>query len=213
MTKILDMTCPTPSNDELNTLQTNNIVMTINKVPDSTFKLKAVSIPSLELDYSEVSSSSRSTPFAGTKLTYGRLVCTFDVNANMSNYMLFFNWLKALGKPDNPSQFMNIPEQMFMRDRYEMPYDQRLHDMLRNGDDNEAYGRSDATIFITGDKASKLVVAEVTFEDVYPVSLSDIEFIINASEPSYAQVSVSFAYDKFDIKINDIRQIADFDVE
>lgn len=209
---IIDMTCPTPSNEELNPLQTNNIVLSIAKIPDATFKFNQITLPSLSIDVNEVSSSSRSAKFSGTNIQYGDLVGTFVVNSNMSNYMLFYNWLKALGKPDNPSQFMNIPETMYMRDRYNMPYDQRLFDMLRNGDDNESYGRSDGTIFIMGDKNSKQATAKVVFQDLFPVMLSDIEFVINPSEPSYAIASVSFEYEKFDIYVNGTTINPDFDV-
>lgn len=204
MAKIIDMTCPNPTNDENNLLQTNNIVLHIDKVPQLTSKLRAVSLPSLGLNTNEVSSSSRTTPFIGTTLTYGRLTCTLAINANMSNYNLIFAWMKALGFPDNPSQFMNIPEHLQFSDNYRVPYDQRLHGLFP-GDDDESYGKSDGTLFIMSDKDIKVATAVVRFEDLYPIDLSDIEFVINASEPTYAIVSVTFAYDKFELIVENSR--------
>ena len=60
---IIDMTCPTPSNEELNPLQTNNIVLSIAKIPDATFKFNQITLPSLSIDVNEVSSSRRSAKF------------------------------------------------------------------------------------------------------------------------------------------------------
>jgi hypothetical protein len=50
-------------------------------------------------------------PIAGDHLTYGDLTITFKVDEALANYLEIYNWMIAIGRPDNFDQY--DPEQVY----------------------------------------------------------------------------------------------------
>lgn len=192
--------CPDPTNQDDGILYTNNFRLIIEKTPDVLFKIQNCSIPDITLSSIDIDSGFRSTPFEGTKISYGALTVTFIVNASLSNYSLLFNWIRALGYPDFYTQFNNFPERAKVWQRYELP-DERIFPRNKLDIDSESYGRSDGSLFITSRATGNEVNAVVHFKDLFPINLSQIEFQSNNSEPTPAICTCNFAYDKFDLNL------------
>jgi hypothetical protein len=110
------------------------------------------------------------------KLEYGDFTLTFRVDEEMVSYLELYNWLLGITFPDNFDQYGDLTT----RDQ---------------GDSSGVY--SDATLSILN--SSKNVNIEVQFEDLFPVSLSEILMDVKSSDINYVEATASFKYKNFTI--------------
>ena len=147
---------------------------TIYKTPNVNYFVQAAAIPSLSLGRSEVSTPLSKLKFPGDKVDYGDLTITFRVDEELRNYKELFNWMIALGKPESFGQYGEIAAQ---------PIGQGV--------------QSDATLIIMSSARNPIV--EVSFKNLYPVSLSEINFNTQLNDVDYIDCIASFAYERFTI--------------
>jgi len=77
----------------------------IKKTPNMNYFVQSVNLPSVTVGSTAIPSPFVRIPIAGDHLTYGDLTLTFKVDEDMANYIELFNWIKAIGKPDNFAQY------------------------------------------------------------------------------------------------------------
>ena len=161
--------------DNKNFLSPIGFQFTIKRLPKVNYFCTAASIPDVSLRTIET----WQTPFIqlpqpGDKLDFAPLTLTFRVDEDMLNYQEIYNWMTGLGYPDN--------------------FDQR-----------RAYGKkvpsgeifSDASLIITTNQYKPNI--EVKFTDIYPASLTALEFNITAEDVQYMEAQVTFQYRKYDL--------------
>lgn len=161
-----------PSNK--NFLSPLGFQFTIYKTPNVNYFIQAAAIPSLSLGRSEVSTPLSRLKFPGDKVDYGDLTITFRVDEELRNYKELFNWMIALGKPENFAQYGEIAGQ---------PLGQGI--------------QSDATLIILS--SAKNPIVEINFKNLYPVSLSEINFNTQLNDVDYVDCIASFAYERFTV--------------
>lgn len=147
---------------------------TIFKTPGVNYFVQAATIPSLSLGRVE-----QGTPFSriklpGDKLEYADLNITFRVDEELRNYYELYNWMTLLGKPDNFDQYRSIAT-------------------ANNGEGTQ----SDATLIILS--STKTPIVEVNYYNLYPVSLSELNFNTQLNDVDYIDCIATFAYDRFKI--------------
>mgnify|MGYP000008788275 FL=1 len=116
-------------------------------------------------------------PVPGDKLSFGLLNLRFRVDEDMKNFQEIYDWLIGLGYPDNFTQSAAL--------------------RASNGIQRQGETYSDGTLIITTSNFQPNI--EVTFLDMYPVSLSSVTFNIEQSDVEYLQADVNFAYRKYDL--------------
>jgi len=147
------------------------------RLPHVNYFCTSATIPDITLgETSSVDNPFIKLPVPGDKLTFGRLDLTFRVDEDMKNFQEIYNWLVALGYPDNFQQRGAIGRtQVSTGDVY-----------------------SDGSLMVmTGNMTPNI---EISFLDLYPASLSSLEFDIENTDIEYLKATVSFAYRKYDIK-------------
>lgn len=149
----------------------------IKKTPHVNYFIQSADIPSVTLGTADVETPFTRVPFPGTKLTFGNLQFTFKVDEDMKNYIEIYEWLKAVGFPDNFAQYTNIAGAS-----------------LASGDGVF----SDITLVILNSAMNPNM--EITFLDCFPVDLSSLQFDSTSEDVQYITATATFANRRFDIK-------------
>ena len=165
----------------------------ILKLPKVEYFCTAVNLPGLSLNTVQQPTPLADIPLPGEKLSFGDLEMTFMVDENLENYQEISGWLFGLGFPKSRTQFANLVEAA--KDRFPT-----------NGKDSQTtdagkvkYGAqpigpvfSDATLNILSSKNRANI--EVRFNNVFPVSLSGLQFTQQATDVYYLSATVTFQY-------------------
>jgi hypothetical protein len=151
---------------------------TIQRLPHVNYFCTSALIPDVALGQIAVETPFVRMPQAGDKLDFGSLNLRFRIDEDMKNYKEIYDWIISLGYPDN--------------------FDQRPPHMRTNPQNRDGKTVfSDASLIITTNQYKPNV--EVKFTDLYPVSLSSLEFNIESTDVDYLQGDVMFQYRKYDL--------------
>ena len=151
---------------------------TLAKYPKISFFSNSARIPELSLGTAIQPSYLKDIDVPGEKLTYGDLTIRFLVDENMKNYMAVHNWLKGIGFPETPQQFKDqTTDADGLRDEKEVFSDGSLHILNSNFQD----------------------VAIVKFNDLFPVTLTSLEFDATETDINYFTAEVVMRYTVYSI--------------
>jgi len=114
----------------------------------------------------------------GDILQYEDFILDFLVDENLENYLLIHNWLTGLGFPEKQTQFDEL-----IRDEDNLE-DRKLQ-------------FSDGTLSILNSNYRE--IAKVRFRDLFPTSLTSLEFNATDTDINYFTAQVSFKYTIYDI--------------
>ena len=165
----------------------------IIKLPKVEYFCTAANIPGISLGQTSQPTPLKDIPIPGDKLDYDNLNIQFLVDENLENYREIHGWLTGLGFPKDQSQFRAL--QGAGADRYPTTSDVGLNKELGQirkavQDDGGLY--SDATLFVLSSKNNAAL--EVRFRDIYPISLSGLDYNQQETDIQYLTASVTFAY-------------------
>ena len=145
----------------------------LTKFPKVDFFSNSARIPELTLELASQSSYLKNIDIPGERLTFGDLTLRFLVDENMENYISVYNWLKGLGFPETTQQFADLN-----KDR----------DGIR--DPKEAF--CDGTLRILNSNYRE--VAQVKFRDLFPTSLTSLDFDATNTDIQYFTAEATFKY-------------------
>ena len=114
----------------------------------------------------------------GDILQYEDFVLDFLVDENLENYLLIHNWLTGLGFPEKQTQF-----------------DQLVRD--EDNIEDRKLQFSDGTLSILNSNYRE--IAKVRFRDLFPTSLTSLDFNATDTDINYFTAQVSFKYTIYDI--------------
>ena len=148
------------------------------KFPKVDFFSNSARIPELNLELTSQPSYLKTIDVPGERLTYGDLTLRFLVDENMENYISVYTWLKGLGFPESTKEFKNLTT-----DR----------DGIR--DPKEAF--CDGTLRILNSNYRE--VAQVKFKDLFPTSLTSLDFDATNTDVEYLTAEASFKYTIYEL--------------
>ena len=157
--------------DEINQLNVVSFQTNFTRLPNVNFFAQRVNIPAVNLGLYLQPTPLSDAPTEGDKLTFEQFAMNFIVNEDLSNYLEIYNWMIAIGFPDDHNQF-------------------NLDQSLKNNSDSTI--RSDMNIVINTNKSNPNY--SITFKDTFPVSLGSIELDAAATSLEPIILDVSFAY-------------------
>lgn len=143
----------------------------IQRLPNMNFFVQSVTLPGITASTTEQISPLRAIPIPGDKIEYSELEVTFKIDESMNNYIEVFNWIRALGFPDNNDQYKALEDQPSYTG-------------------GGIY--SDATLTILSSAMNPNIKIEIT--DLFPVSLTPIEMNSTQSDIEYLEASVAFRF-------------------
>ena len=163
------------------------------KLPKVEYFCTAANIPGISLGNTSQPTPLKDIPIPGDKLDYDNLNISFLVDENLENYREIHGWLTGLGFPKDTSQFRAL--QGAGADRYPTSKDPGLSKEIGKirkqvSDDGGIY--SDATLFSLTSKNNSNI--EVRFRNLYPISLSGLNYNQQETDIQYLTASVTFAY-------------------
>jgi len=149
------------------------------RTPNVNFFVTDVKLPSISLGFVEVPSPFKIIEIAGNKLDYGDFELTFRLDQDLESYFEIYNWLTAVGFPENFKQYAKLKSSSSAYGSLETQY-------------------SDGTLTIlTSDMVPNF---EVTFQNMYPTTISDINFTVTDTDVNYITATVTFKYQIYHIK-------------
>ena len=165
----------------------------IIKLPKVEYFCTAANVPGINLGTAEQITPLKDIPLPGDRLQYDTLTIQFLVDENLENYREIHGWLTGVGFPKNYEQFQTL--QGASTDRF--PSTQNTGTSKEIGeikkatqDDGGLY--SDATLMILTSKNNANL--EVRFRNIYPTSLSGLDYNQQATDVDYLTATVTFEY-------------------
>ena len=156
----------------------------ITKVPKVSFFCSSASIPSISLETNTQPSYLKDIDVPGEKLDYENLNLRFLVDEDLKNYMAIHNWMTGLGFPESTKDF---------KDEITKP-DTSI-------DMNQQY--SDGSLSIQNSNFRTNAI--VKFKDLFPMSLTSLEFDTGVTDIQYFTAEASFKYLVYNIVAADGR--------
>ena len=151
----------------------------LTKFPKVDFFSNSARIPELSLELARQSSYLKNIDVPGERLTFGDFTLRFLVDENMENYISIYTWLRGLGFPETTQQFKDITTDV---------------DGIR--DPKEAF--CDGTLSILNSNYRE--VAKVKFNDLFPVSITSLDFDATNTDVQYFTAEATFKYTIYDLK-------------
>ena len=149
------------------------------KFPKVDFFSNSARIPELTLELTTQPSYLKNIDVPGERLTYGDLTLRFLVDENMENYISVYNWLTGLGFPETTKEFADL-----------------IKDKDGQRDPKEAF--CDGTLRILNSNYRE--VAKVKFNDLFPTSLTSLDFDATNTDVQYFTAEATFKYTVYKIE-------------
>lgn len=144
----------------------------IKKLPEFNFFVQNVTLPGVSFPVIEQPTPFKAVPRYGDHLVYGELLVTFKVNEDLGNYIELYNWLVGLSFPDNFDQYKELAEE----------------GKQLTGDGLE----SDSYLMVMSSAMNPIM--RIDFEDIFPVSLSDLTMDSRDTNIDYIEATANFRF-------------------
>jgi len=167
----------------------------INQLPKVEYFTTEANIPGITLGEGQFNTPFKNIDILGDKLTYENLTISFIVDENLENYIEMHSWLTGIGFPADRkqfSEFRSTTSNMSTKTRGES---KDIGDVRASTPELPMY--SDATLTILTNKNNPVV--ECRFADVFPTSLSGLDYNQNQTDVEYLTATVNFKYKIYEI--------------
>ena len=151
------------------------------KFPKVDFFSNSAIIPVLNLELAQQASYLKNIAVPGERLTYGDFTLRFLVDENMENYKSVYDWLTGLGFPETTKEYADI-----------------IKDSDGQRDPKEAF--CDGTLRILNSNYRE--VAKVKFSDLFPVSLTSLDFDATNTDVQFFTAEATFKYTLYKLSTN-----------
>ena len=168
----------------------------IGQLPKVEFFTVGTNLPGITLSEAIQNTPFKDISMPGNKLEYEDLSVTFIVDEYLENYTSMHEWLTAFGFPKNREQFST-----FRSTTSNAPTDTKgsNNDIGVVGATTAMRGMfSDATLVVLSNKNNPIV--QVNYADVFPTSLSALDFNQSATDVEYLQATATFKYKLYEIE-------------
>ena len=162
-----------------------------SKLPTVEFFCQSANIPGISIGTASMPTGLKDIPIPGEKVSYQDLAISFLVDENLNNYKEIHDWIIALGFPQNHTQFADL--QAAGADRYPgstsgaiVPETNIAVPLAEGG----TY--SDATLTILSSK--NIPKTEIRFKNIFPTSISGLDYNIGGTDIDYITCNASFSY-------------------
>ena len=166
----------------------------IHQLPKVEFFTVSANLPGISAGIATQSTPFKDIPIMGEKIDYANLTISFIVDEYLENYISLHNWMVGIGFPEKRSQFRTFRD---VTSKTPASGDTPSVDRIGAATaDKSMY--SDAFLQILSNKNNPIV--EVNFENMFPISLSALDFNQSATDVEYMIATAEFAYQIYEIK-------------
>ena len=145
----------------------------IARFPKVSFFANTASLPQISLGLANQPNYLKAFAQPGDRVEYGELPIQFLIDEDMLNYTLIHNWITGLGFPESCQQFVDIT-------------------IGRDGGRDLSLQYSDASLSILNSNYN--VISQIKFWEIFPTSLSSMDFTATDTDVNYFTANVTFAF-------------------
>ena len=153
----------------------------IGRTPHVDYFCQSASIPEVSIGVRDIQTPVKDYTVPGDKMTFGDLNLSFLVNEDLDNYYEIYKWLKGLTNPKHQQEFFDYIEQVDEPGRR----------------DNFDKQMSDARLLILNSNYN--TISAINFFNIFPTSLTTLEFDASATDINYFTAQVNFKYTLYEI--------------
>ncbi len=153
----------------------------IGRTPNVDYFCQSASIPEVSIGARDIQTPVKDYTIPGDKMTFGDLNLKFLVNEDLDNYYEIYKWLKGLTNPKHQKGFREYLATVDEKGRPD-EYDKTM---------------SDARLLILNSNYNS--ISTVNFFNIFPTSLTTLEFDASASDINYFTANVNFKYTLYEI--------------
>ena len=154
---------------------------TLAKEPKVSFFCTSSKIPEISLQTETQNTYLKDIDVPGDKLTYADLYLKFLVDEDLVIYMAIHNWLTGPGFPESAQDYRDLLTNQ--------------SDLTQPLDPKKAF--SDGSLYILDSNYNTNAI--VKFKDLFPVSLTSLNFDSTQTDVQYFTAEATFKYTVYDI--------------
>lgn len=147
----------------------------LQRAPNLEFFCQEFTLPEISIEDVNQETPNLRLYRPGTKLEYSPLNVEFIVDEDLSNYKEIQEWLFGLGSPQKTQQFQNLKQQEVIGEPGGIVSDGTLVVLTSNHNAN----------------------IEIVFRNLFPISLSPLNFTTTSSDVDYIKATATFRYNAF----------------
>lgn len=172
--------------------------LAFNRIPTTTWFCTAANIPGITLGEATYPTPMADMFVTGDKLTFETLNITFLVDEELQNYREIWDWIVGMGAPRQHEQFSNVLTKgdgttlKFSTVGSDDELSPRDAAVMKGGTPTEGNIYSDANLIIYSSKNTPKV--EVKFKEMFPTSLSGLDYSQEATDVEYFKATATFRY-------------------
>ena len=163
--------------------------LAFNRLPKTTWFCTAANIPGITLGEAQYATPMTDMIVTGDKLTFETLNITFIVDEELQNYRELWNWLVGIGSPVSHDQWAT---ELAKGDGAVRQFGTDDGDGRTKLTYEESNLYSDATLIVYNSK--NIPKVDVKFKNMFPTSLSALEYSQELTDVEYFKASASFRY-------------------
>jgi hypothetical protein len=168
----------------------------IHQLPLVEFNSVGCNLPGINMGDAIFPTPFKAIPMMGDQITFENLTLEFIVDEYLENYITAHNWLTAIGFPKSRQQFSDFRSVTSNTPKSTQGVSRDIGDTKTATPANALF--SDATLTILSNKNNPIV--NVLFRDIFPVSLSALDFTQNATDVEYQTASIDFSYQLYEFE-------------
>ena len=169
------MTALTRVPQNTNLLQPTKFLMSFARIPTVQYFCQAVNIPGVQLGQAPLNFPGVDVFAPGNKMMYNQLAMTFTVDEKMQNWQEIHAWFRSIASPESFSERKRLTD---------------VQNQYRTGGPRN-YG--DATLTVLNNLNNPSI--RVKFVNVFPISLSDIQFDTKMTADDIIYSTATFVFD------------------
>ena len=171
------MTAITRIPQNTNYLQPTKYLLTFDRIGSVQYFCQAVNIPGVNIGQSPINLPSADIYAPGNKIMYNQLNIDFAVDEKLDSWRQIHDWFRSIAAPESFSERKRLTD---------------VQNQYRTGGPRN-YG--DATLTVLNNLNNPSI--RVKFVNVFPISLSDIQFDTKLSADDIVTADVTFVYESF----------------
>jgi hypothetical protein len=155
----------------------------LNRSPKVSFFSNSANIPGITLGVANQPTYLKDIDVPGDKIQFEDFTLRFIVDENLENYMEIQKWIRGLGYPESLQEIFELQTE---RRNFDIPSPNKMMNIF-----------SDGTLTVLG--SSMKPNFKIKFSDLWPYSLTSLQFDATDTDIQYFTADVSFKYTIYNI--------------
>jgi hypothetical protein len=174
------MTALTRTPENTNLLQATKFLLTFDRIPNTTYFCQSANLPGVSVGQAQLTFPSLTAFAPGNQISYNNFNIVFTIDEALNSWKDLHNWFLSFASPNGTEERNRLTNQ---QNQYKT-----------NSNAFKQYSDGILTIL----NALNNPVARIHFHNMFPVSLSDIQFDTKLSADDIITGDATFVFESFE---------------